>query len=141
MREIQASGSPRHLSFTSDQLSRVIDEYGLQVSVSEAQHEKSLYCYRLLGELYQHGYLTARKTTDWILALDVTTKYPAPYDELWRQFVENMISDLFDTVLKANRVSARRIFDEMHRSLYLPPIPPREPGLFERLLVAMTGSR
>lgn len=124
---------------TSDQLARVVDEYELQTAVAGAEHAKGQYCMRLVADLNKHGYLTTRETMDWLVALDTTVDYPAPYDEMWRQFRDNLFGDLYDFMLKANRLAAKNILMEIDRTLYLPPIPPKRPGLMARLLAALTG--
>jgi len=138
MYDLQARARPGVLTFTSDQLMRVINEYELQTAVSEAQSDKSAYCMRLLAELHQLGYINSKQTMDWIVALDTTVEYPAPYGDMWRQFRHSFIESFLDTMLKANRIAAKNIVMEVDRSLYLPPLPPKQPGLIARLLAAIT---
>lgn len=139
MNSLQVPTRPATFVPTSDQLTRVADEYALQTEVAGAQHAKSTYCMRLVIDLNKHAYLTTREAMDWLVLLDTTVEYPPPYDEMWRQFRDNLFSDLFNDMLMANRLAARNILREIDRELYLPPIPPKRPGLMARLLAALKG--
>lgn len=139
MNGLQTAYRPAQITPTDDQLARVVDEYQLQTGVAGAQHAKSTYCMRLVIDLRKHAYLTAREAMDWLVILDSTVEYPAPYDEMWRQFRDELFSDLFNDVLVANRLAAKNILREVDRELYIPPVPPKRPGLMARLLAAITG--
>jgi len=139
MNDVQTRYRPSQIEPATDQLVRVVDEYALQTEVAGAQHAKSVYCMRLIVDLNKHAYLTTREAMDWLVLLDTTVEYPTPYDEMWRQFRDNLFSDFYDFMLKANRLAAKNILLEVDRTLYMPPIPPKRPGLMTRLLAALTG--
>lgn len=141
MLDLAPRARPDSLTFTSAQLKRVIDEYELQVSVVEAQHAKTIYCYRLIAELHQRSFITARQTMDWMVMLDQTVDYGPPYRDLWNQYSMRFISDYLDVMLKLDRIAAMRLAEEVDRTLYLPPIPPEKPGLITRIFAAILGRR
>lgn len=140
MTTLQSHTWPDDLPFTSQQLTRVIDEYELQTASAGAQYAKSVYCYRIISDLYHLNLITSRQTMEWMVALDHTVEFDGHYGEMWRQYSMTHMGDYLDTMLKADRLATRRIAEEIDRSLYLPLPPPKQPGLLVRLLEALAGN-
>lgn len=141
MNDLKQRIEPEELYFSSQQLKGIIDEYELQTAVAGAQYAKSVYCYRLISDLYEHGYLTSQATMDFMVALDQTISYDTPYRDMWQQYSLTRIGDYLNTMLRVDRLAARRIAEEVDRILYRPTPPPREPGLIERLITAWRSTK
>lgn len=134
-----APSQPRFLVASEPHLERAITEYMLQTAVMQAQEEKSFYGARLIVELYRQGKLSVEEAMDLMMSVDPTTEFGEPFDQMRRQFNIDLMTNMFDSVMKVLQIGSRNIAIEIARSLYLPPLPPRQPGLFARILAAILG--
>lgn len=139
MSQLIASPRPHAIVATAPQLERVIAEYELQTAVMQAEQAATYYGTQLVIQLYRQGKLSVKEAIDFMVAIDPTTEYGSPYDEMWRQFNVDLMTDMYDMVMKALRLGSRNILQEIDRTLYLPPVPPKRPGLFARIVAAVVG--
>lgn len=134
MNSLQTAGRPASLTLTSAQMTRLVDEYELQVSVMHAQDLKSTYAFRVLADLWRKNILTTQEVLLWMEMLDQTTEFEGPIGQAWSQFVAASIERFIDTMIKADVMSAKNVLRELERTLYLTPIQPKRRGVVMQLL-------
>ena len=130
---------PERLSFTSENLQLVLQEYNLQVAVQEATRAKAAFGLQQIAELHEVGALTKNQTYRLLVSLDVTAEFPPPYDTIWADAMRQQILEFIDHIHKAVRLGAGGIAEEIARTLYILPEPPPKPGLLERIMNAIMG--
>jgi len=139
MSDLLRTPRAQSITATDPQFERAWAEYGLQTAVMQAQQAKAFYGTQLVIQLYRETKITVKEAIDIMVKIDPTTEYGPPYDEMFRQFNVDLMADLYDIVMKALRLGAGGILREIDRTLYLPPVPPTQPGLFTRILIGITG--
>lgn len=137
MPNIQAVTRPASLTLTSAQLTRVIDEYELQVGVMQAQGAKSAYAYRLIFDLWVHNVATTEEAMRWMEMLDKTAVFEGRVGLAWSQFLDASLERFLDTMLKADMMSSKNILIELERTLYLRQIQPKRRGVVVQLFDAL----
>lgn len=137
MSNLQVVSRPTPLTLSSAQLTRVIEEYELQVGVMQAQGAQSAYAYRLIHELWIHNVATAEQAMRWMEMLDKTAVFEGRVGLAWSQFLDASIERFLDTMLKADMMSSKNILIELERTLYLRQIQPKRRGVVVQLFDAL----
>lgn len=134
-----ARTDPERLSFTSENLQLVLQEYNLQVAVQKATRAKTAFGLQQIAELHAVGALTKKQTFRLLVSLDVTAEFQPPYDTIWAEAMRQQVLEFIDHIHKAVRLGAGGIAEEIARTLYILPEPPPKPGLLERIMNAIMG--
>lgn len=130
---------PEMFSVCGGDLKRAIKEYGLQTTVIKIQSAKTVYAMQQLSELHEYGALSKKTTLEFLVALDQTVTFPDPMKQIWAESLREQTLMYVDQMHKLLRIGAKNIAIEVDRTLYLPELPPHNPGLFVRILRAITG--